>query len=98
MKADTILGGAATLVSQGFPDTADNLLQHNRDLTDDCAPLAALCARLSVYNAQASGYPQPSVHRQSATTALHMSSPPCSCLQDLVDLQWEKSHDDCSLL
>ena len=55
MKADTILGGAAALVAQGFPDTADNLLQHNRDLTDDCAPLAALRARLSVYNAQASG-------------------------------------------
>jgi len=55
MKADTILGGAAALVAQGFPDTADNLLQHHRDLTDDCAPLAALRARLSVYNAQASG-------------------------------------------
>ncbi len=57
MKADTILGGAAALVAQGFPDTADNLLQQHRDLTDDTAPLAALRARLSVYNAQASGSP-----------------------------------------
>ena len=56
MKADTILRGAAALVSQGFPDTAENLLQHHRDLTDDTAPVAALRARLSVYNSQARGF------------------------------------------
>ena len=52
MKADAILGGAAALVAQGFPDSADNLLQHHRDLTDDCAPQAATRARLLVFNAQ----------------------------------------------
>ena len=54
LQADTILRGAATLVSQGFPDSADNLLQHHLDLAEDSAPLAALRTRLSVYNAQES--------------------------------------------
>ena len=66
MKADAILGGAAALVAQGFPDSADNLLQHHRDLTDDCAPQAALRARLSVNNAQVHDVEPAVVTRQDA--------------------------------
>ena len=86
MKADAILGGAAALVAQGFPDSADNLLQHHRDLTDDCAPQAATHARLSVSNAQVSDVVHAIVARQRAHLSIrNVSSPrPCEAAHHMV--------------